>query len=145
MAEILSAVSLISFIVSGTAFIAAVFCWFRFQIPQVVGDLSGRTAKKSIERMRADYEKSGSKSFHPVKVNGKCGKLAETELLSENMIIRSAGVKETCLFAEEECTEKLAEETVPLLNDKVIPAYQGGKQLTMLEEIIMIHTDEVIG
>lgn len=38
-----------------------------FKIPIVIGDLSGRTAKKSIERMRLNNEKTGNKSYKPVK------------------------------------------------------------------------------
>ena len=206
MVEILFTISIISFILSGTAFIVAVFCWFRFKIPQVVGDLSGRTAKKSIERMRAGYEKSGDMPFHVAKIYEKRGKLTgsispagrfkvskkkggnkitakdtfrstagggdkntmksgsqsedkstmsdidkstvkgrvkETESLPETMS-RNTGVEETCLLTEDPCTEKMTEETVFLLNHEVISTNQVEKQLTMLEEIIMIHTDEVI-
>lgn len=160
MAEILSTISLISFIVSGAAFAAAVFCWFKFRIPHVIGDLSGRTAKKSIERMRANNEKSGNKSLRPAKVNEKRGTLTEgfkalkkqgaiqsaaeeTGLLSENMARGTRG-EETGLLTVEQGTDNLAEETALLVNDEVVPARRGGKQLTMLEEIILVYTDEFI-
>ena len=129
MAEILFTVSLVSFIVSGVAFVATAFCWFKFKIPQVVGDLSGRTAKKSIERMRAGYEKSGDKSG--------------TGLFSGNMV-RGTGAEETCVLAEGQCTEKITGETEPFQKHEVLPASSAGNQLMMLEEIIMLHTDEVI-
>lgn len=52
MAELLSTLSIVFFVVAGVAFVLAVFLWFFFRIPKVVSDLSGRTAKKSIARMR---------------------------------------------------------------------------------------------
>lgn len=166
MAEILSTVSLISFIVSGVCFAAAVFCWFKFKIPQVIGDLSGRTAKKSIERMRADNEKSGNRYLRPGKVNEKRGKLTERAPLAEGFKVskkkgamqsaveetglleadmaRGTREEETDLLTEKQGTDNLEEETVLLVNNEVIPSRQGGKQLTLLEEIILVYTDEVI-
>ena len=57
-AEILSLISVVSFVLCGIAFVLAVFFWFFFKIPAVIGDLSGRTARKSIEKMRAGNEKA---------------------------------------------------------------------------------------
>ena len=59
-------------------FVLAVFFWFKHKIPSVIGDLSGKTARKSIERMRASNEKSGDKSFKPSYINAERGKLTET-------------------------------------------------------------------
>ena len=59
MAETLSMLSIISFIVAGVALAVAIFLWIFFKIPRVIGDLSGRNARKSIARVRASYEKSG--------------------------------------------------------------------------------------
>ena len=49
MAETLSILSIVSFAVAGASFMLAVFFWFFFKIPTVIGDLSGRTARKSIK------------------------------------------------------------------------------------------------
>ena len=57
-------VSIVFFILAGVFFIAAVYMFIRFNIPQVFGELSGKTAKKSIEQMRNDNAKSGSKKSH---------------------------------------------------------------------------------
>lgn len=56
-------VSIVFFILAGVFFIAAVYMFIRFNIPQVFGELSGKTAKKSIEQMRNDNAKSGSKNL----------------------------------------------------------------------------------
>ena len=51
MAETLSMLSIISFIVAGVALAVAIFLWIFFKIPRVIGDLSGRNARKSIARV----------------------------------------------------------------------------------------------
>lgn len=64
-AEILSLISTISFVIAAISFALAVFFWFSFKIPSVIGDLSGRTAKKSIARMRASNERAGGQGYKP--------------------------------------------------------------------------------
>lgn len=59
-----------------------VFCFIKFNIPRIIGDLSGRNAKKSIEQMRAENEKSGKKSFRPHPAAVDRGTL--TEQIKEN-------------------------------------------------------------
>ena len=78
MAEILSIVSLVSYIVAGVSFLLAVIFWFVFKIPTVIGDLSGRNARKSIAKMRENNEKSGNKSYRPSTVNANRGKVTDT-------------------------------------------------------------------
>ncbi len=89
VSEILNTISLVSFVLAGISFLLAVFFWIRFNIPSVIGDLSGRTARKSIEKMRADNEKTGNKSYKPSKTNVRRGKLTETmsesEMLTEKL------------------------------------------------------------
>lgn len=65
MAQIYNTVSLVAFCLAGVGFLLSLFFWFKFRIPKVISDLSGRTARKSIENMRKTNEKSGAKSFHP--------------------------------------------------------------------------------
>lgn len=64
-AEILSLISVISFVFCAISFVLAVFFWFFFKIPSVIGDLSGRTARKSIEKMRAGNEKTAAQGYRP--------------------------------------------------------------------------------
>lgn len=165
MAETLQLLSIISFAVAAACLVLAIFLWFFFKIPNVIGDLSGRTARKSIARMRAANEKSGSKSYKESKANAERGKLTgtmpgiqkkktdglndnkpETGLLNDN---KAEGV-------ESEATGMLESETTGLLVDDEARAplnapvqkprvKVGGKKLKMLEEVILIHTDEVIG
>ena len=153
MAETLSMLSIISFIVAGVALAVAIFLWIFFKIPRVIGDLSGRNARKSIARVRASNEKSGDKSYRPSAANAARGKLTSTmpqtqpEQATEE--IKPVGdMPETGLLAEnrakgteESGTELLAKEEHP---NGVKQHVVRGKKLQMIEEVILIHTDEVI-
>lgn len=170
MAETLSMLSIISFAVAGVAFIVAIILWISFKIPRIIGDLSGRNARKSIARVRASNEKSGEKSYRPSPANEARGKLTsnmpqtqpgqpteemtpgndimpETGLLAENKAAQkvTAGTE---LLSEEDSTGILADEvaTVPLDAEQAPILQQNTKKksLHMIEEIVLIHTDEVI-
>lgn len=165
MAETLQLLSIISFAVAAACLVLAVFLWFFFRIPDVIGDLSGRTARKSIAKMRAANEKSGSKSYKESKANAERGKLTgttpgiqgnktdnsdenkpETGLLNEN---KAEGLESDATgMLESETTGLLVDDeaTAPLNMPEQKPkAKIGGKKLKMIEEVILIHTDEVIG
>ncbi len=166
MAETLSTLSIISFVVAGVCLVLSIFLWIFFKIPTVIGDLSGRNARKSIARMRAANEKSGSKSYKESKTNAERGKLTDTMqhskklkqdkgtsderpdtgLLNENRA--DAPLSEATGILESETTGLLVDEnaTAPLDNPvKHKPTKrEGGVKLKMLDEVLLIHTDEVI-
>ncbi len=167
MAETLSTLSIISFVVAGISLVLAVFFWFFFKIPTVIGDLSGRTARKSIARMRAANEKTGNKSYKESKTNAARGKLTdtikdsgklkknavkdddrpETGLLTENKADEVSSEATGLLNDEDEATGLLVDEDVTAPLDSPIQKTEkrkGGKKLKMLDEVIIIHTDEVI-
>lgn len=55
--ETLQIIALIFFLLSGALFVIAVCLFFAFNIPGIVGNLSGFTAKKAIEDIKAKNEK----------------------------------------------------------------------------------------
>ncbi len=169
-AELLSTLSTVAFVVAGVSLALSVFFWFFFRIPTVIGDLSGKNAKKSIAKARANNEKSGNKSFKPSATNQERGKLTETmagltpetnhkpksnvkkkvpknngnfndetDILSSNKSVGALGSETTGLLNESEETTLLAETTKTPAPERV-----GSKVLNILEEIVYIHTDEVI-
>lgn len=186
-AEILSLISVVSYILAGASLAVAVFLWFYFRIPSVIGDLSGRTARKSIARIRASNEHAGGQGYRPSATNASRGKLTNTmpqskeptevqvrhsapsSQQSETELLPGAGRPaetgdhpETGLLAANRADETGNEQTellenveaTALLVDEVVtespiaeapPARVGGRQLVMLEEVMLIHTDEVIG
>lgn len=122
-----------------------------FKIPIVIGDLSGRTAKKSIERMRLNNEKTGNKSYKTSKSNLERGKLtgtmegmkqsdeanAETGLLNENL----------ARDFDDQATEILVEDETMLLdgNAKTAPLDSANAiTIKLIDSVKIIHTEEVI-
>lgn len=176
MAEVLSIISLVSFIIAGISFALAVTFFFVFKIPNVIGDLSGRNAQRSIAQLRAINEKSGSKAYKTSETNAKRGKLTgtmeesgklkrknkksgelkkksstdeerpETGLLEANVVEKS-DVQQTELLDTNDETGLLGDpnetETLELASNKAKPRI-GGKKLEMIEDIMLIHTEEVI-
>lgn len=167
MAQTLQTLSIISFAVSGVCLVLVIFFWFFFKIPTVIGDLSGRTARKSVAKMRAANEKTGAKSYKESKTNAERGKLTgtipdsvklnkknevpdddkpETGLLADN---KADGLdSEEIRVLESETTGLLIDEnaTAPLDVPSHNPIVRtGGKKLEIIEEVILVHTEEVIG
>jgi len=175
-AEILSLISTISFVVAGISAVLAVFFWISFNIPSVIGDLSGRTARKSIAKMRASNERAGGQGYKPSSTNASRGKLTdtmghskklaaearksapepsvklpetgrpETGLLDTNKA-EAVFTPQTDLLADTETTALLVDDeaTAPLVYQAPAPVRpSGGKRLQMLDEVILIHTNEVI-
>lgn len=65
MAELLMKISWALFALSAAALICAVVFWVKFKIPKIIGDLTGRNAKKEIAKMRSENEKTGKMKFQP--------------------------------------------------------------------------------
>ena len=172
MAELLSTLSIISFALAGFCFVLSIFFWFFFKIPTVIGDLSGRTARKSIAKMRQINEQSGSKGYRESKTNLARGKVTgtvapseklsqkkpntnddrpETGLLSENLA-ESNESEETGLLStnvaensDSEATGLLnSDEETVLLDEIRTPVARKAVKVELIEEIILIHTSEVI-
>lgn len=162
MAETLQSLSVISLAAAAVCFVLSVFLWFLFKIPHVIGDLSGRTARKSIARIRMANEQSGSKSYKAGRQNVLRGKLTdtmvggkkkkkgplydkdtETGLLGENQTEETGAA--TTVGLQSETTGLLVETEATVKLDTKAPKPKrgtGGKKLKLLEEVILIHTDE---
>ncbi len=168
MADTLSNLSIISFIVAGVFLALAIFLWFFFKIPAVFSDLTGRTARKSIANMRAANEKSGLKSYRESQMNAARGKLTDTmsgieqtkkkkitTILSEKREEDKQEIQaETGLLRENQEVDFQSEATGLLMRDEMTVSLEettelkmgqrDGKRFIMLDEIMFIHTDEVI-
>ena len=166
MAETLSTLSIISFAVAGVCLVLALFFAFFFKIPTVIGDLSGRTARKSIAKMRAANEKTGAKTYKASKTNAARGKLTgnipDSAKLNKKEARTNSDKPETGLLAankadsidsektgmlDSEATGLLMDEEATAALDTAVPPVTkrtGGKTLKLIEEVMLIHTDEVI-
>ncbi|MGN0317028.1 MAG: hypothetical protein ACI4E1_03730 [Lachnospira sp.] len=161
MADILHTLSIISLILAVLFVVLAIALWFVFKIPNVIGDLSGRNARKSIARMRQNNERTGDKTHKASEKNLNRGKLTgtmegigktepsnieETGLLNENLA-HSYEAQDTGLLVDVKATELLEEsaETASLDNSAPIPNRAPSTVIIQLiEEVMLIHTEEVI-
>lgn len=164
MAETLSIISIISFVAAGVFLAIAIVLFTVFKIPSVIGDLSGRNARKSIEQIRKNNEKSDNNTYRPGDINhsrvdvsnfvyrdtGRHNRIVETGLLNEGQRKGGGFANETTpLYEDYETWHSYSEnETVPLSEmSKVMAKKQtkktGGKKIELLEEIMLIHTNEI--
>ena len=68
--------------------VISVVLFFLLNIPKVVSDLSGRTARKAIESIRKQNEQSGNKVFQSSAVNMQRGRLTDKISPSGRLISR---------------------------------------------------------
>ena len=159
MADTLMTISIVAFVAAGVFAVLAIILLLVFKIPSVIGDLSGATARKSIENMRRNNEQSGRSSIkssekrpNRVKltetmegVNKKAREdMDETGLLSENITMNYSS-EETALLVEDKTEPLVLEETMLLEDDS--PNKQrkpSSVSIELLEEVMLIHTEEVI-
>lgn len=160
MADMLTAISIGSFAAAGVFLVIAIVLFIVFRIPSVLGDLSGRNAKKSIEKMRKNNERTGNKSYSPSITNAKRGKITET--IKGQKIIGAVGLNgETGLLAENyqaryedaetgilgNTTEILFDENETATLSKTASdgiAKAGETVFAYIENVVYIHTEEVI-
>jgi hypothetical protein len=151
MAGTLSTISLISFILAGIFLAVTILLFFLFKIPSVWGDLSGRNARKSIEKMRDNNEKTGRKSYSSSRTNISRGKITETISSSEETGLLSENHQRKY---ENEGTGILEQETETLKDEKETTVLQensdyAGNRVSRIvfeyiENVMIIHTEEVV-
>lgn len=161
MADILHTLSIVSYILAVFFVVLTVALWFVFNIPNVIGDLSGRNAKKSIARMRQNNEKTGDKSYRASEKNLARGKLTGT-MEGMGKSSRPINIEETGLLNENLAREHDEQATGLLLDDVTGLLGESGETVALeetvdvadrapstvviqkIEEVMLIHTEEVI-
>ncbi|WP_040214924.1 hypothetical protein [Clostridium polynesiense] len=157
-------ISTISFALSLLFFILSLFFFLKFDIWKVIGDLSGRTAKKSIERIKASGEAASVKKKDSLPLFFSKGRISEAigNLAGDKKyhgISRGFGVnKDTVYTGGTNITEDLPDEN----STEILQEASGGDgiateiltpekevdrtpvEIKLLEEIIIIHTKDVI-
>lgn len=159
MAETLSNLSTILLISAGIFLALAVFFWFYFKIPHVIGYLTGKTAREDAARLRASAapaKAAKAKNTHMMESRvGLTEALPQenpeesrgTGILSENraeeLESEATGLlDDTRSGGNESEATGLLDEQADVQNETAQP-YRGMK-LVMLDEVMLIHTDEVI-
>lgn len=159
-------------IACGVFFIIAVVLFFTLNIPKVISDLTGRTARKAIENIRMQNEQSGDKTYQSSAVNLERGKLTDKISRSGRLMPRAGTPFGTGVITEKISTAELeqpvgetdvldqpAGETDVLTSiagetdvlapaagetEVLTPVNQPVQVFTIEYEITFIHTDEVI-
>ena len=159
MADLIEKLSIIAFVAAGCCLLLTILIWFRFRILSVINDLSGKTAKRAIAQIRENNLRTGNKAYHPGIVNLNRGPLTTpmpevsatpTEKLPDDQVGKP--VPETILYQEAGKTQILlaseAERGTTVLNQDVNNIADTSErpkvELTILEQVVMIHTSEVI-
>lgn len=131
---------------------AAIFIFFKLKIGNVIGDLTGRNAKKAIAQIRQQNIDGGNKAYKPSIVNRKRGKVTDRITPSGNLL--QHGTSGTATMG----TEKLHTDTLnknevsntAVLGQDETTVLQAGQNeidtavFEVIEEITFIHTDEII-
>lgn len=159
MADLIEKLSIIAFVAAGCCLLLTILIWFRFRILSVINDLSGKTAKRAIAQIRENNLRTGNKAYHLGIVNLNRGPLTTpmpevsatpTEKLPDDQVGKP--VPETILYQEAGKTQILlaseAERGTTVLNQDVNNIADTSErpkvELTILEQVVMIHTNEVI-
>ena len=161
-------VSIIFFIIAGVSLLVAIYSFVRFNIPQIIGELSGRTAKKSIAQMRDKNVKTGNKSHRPSPAAKERGTLTDKIEKKETVKKDFSTVKENADLTksteklldnnqtellDENATERLKDNSTTVLSVETTVLNNDDSQLNMsnnsndfniIKNIVLIHTNETI-
>ncbi len=152
-ARLLLTISKICYGLAIVTLLLAVFLWFGLKIKDVIGDLSGYTARKAIEKMRNDSSKNVKKApkKEPVKIHNRSKSKSE-ELFDSQELDTGLLDGPSQMDAEDDRTTSLLEPIEPVVpsgtpaREPRRSAYSGnGHAIKLLEEIMLIHTEETIG
>ena len=146
-------------VLAGVMLIVSVLLFFLLNIPHVLGDLTGRNARKAIENIRNQNESSGEKIYKTSHVNRERGKITDKISPSGSLIKNPSGHFVGAMATEKIGTQELpqADETTVLeANETAVLGSTDVGETTLLAaedasvefqieyEITFIHTNEVI-
>ncbi len=138
-------------------FLVSVVLFFVLNIPKIISDLSGRTAKKAIQDIREQNEKTGNKSYQVSQVNRERGKLTDKispsgRIVSNNPSLKlgysvdtakiSADTEETSVISSANETSVLDQngtsvldqnETSVLPQSEAVPVFVSGETAVLSE------------
>lgn len=138
-------------ILCGVMFIVSALLFVFLKIPKVIGDLTGRTAKKAIENIRNQNESSGDKTYKSSLVNKERGKLTDKISPSGRLIKKTTDSLGGAMATEKISTQQLVpDETTVLDSGNETTVLDSGNETTVLsgvinntgnETTVLTHTD----
>lgn len=125
--EMYRALCLGSTIACGVMTVVSAILFFALRIPKVIGDLTGRTARKAIEDIRRQNEQSGDKTYRSSAVNQKRGKLTDKISPSGRIIARGSSP-----FGTGTITEKISVQPSHMESSDNTTILEQGEYTTVL-------------
>lgn len=132
-------------ILSALMLFVAVLLFILLKIPRVIGDLSGRTARKAIENIRNQNEASGDKTYRSSAVNRERGKITDRISPTGSLLKTPTDPLVAGMATEKIGTRKLSSEDTEVLDSgattvldsnsnetTVLSAEIGGNETTVL-------------
>lgn len=129
--------------------IVSVILFIVLRIPKVIGDLSGATARKAINYIREQNEKTGEKAYKSSAVNIERGRLTD-KISQSGRLIKRGNSSGLGMLTEKISTQPLSDETTVLdngISDETTVLSVRGREEMIFEiefDITYIHTDEII-
>lgn len=161
-------------IACGIMVVVSIILFIALKIPNIIGDLSGRNAKKAIENIRKQNENSGGKGYRSSAVNLERGKVTDRITPSGKLQkrgntsgfgMRTEKISTMKLEADAQNQQNVSNETTVLnqnvsngttvleqnyANETTVLNQAGAGETTVLgqfmvlEDITFIHTNEFI-
>lgn len=134
--------------------VCSVLLFVLLKIPKVVGDLSGRTARKGIADIREQNIRTGDKRHKTSAVNLDRGRI--TDRITDSGNIQRVGKTVNTGVMTQKINMPESEEMMETAETTVLPTQQYSETVILdeirmdddfaiAEEICFIHTDETIG
>ncbi|GGA79657.1 hypothetical protein [Ornithinibacillus halotolerans] len=115
-ASVWQIISIVGYSLAGILFLVAIIMFFKLDIWAIIGDLTGRTAAKQIERIREENSKTGQKRYGPSAFNIERGELTEPITKSKKLKKSANTWRFGRRHKTEDFTEKLPDNTQVLVD-----------------------------
>ena len=148
--QIWDTISIIGFILGGLMLVVAGLLFWRYQIPRLIGDITGKTAKKAIEDIKKQSEETGRAYKAPSRNAGE--QQQNIVSLSGSLVGRTDVLPENAPVAIPQETQEdygAVNETSLLSNVvyntvETAPIPDIPLNITVVTDITFIHTNEAI-
>ena len=124
--ETLNLIAMAAFIASGLVFLLSIALFFLLDIPKVVGELTGSTARKSIQKIQEHNKNNSGKLVHSADPNSHVTKPGRVGVGTEKFSTKSL------TSASNETTVLVNNETTVLVNNETTVLKSNSNETTVL-------------
>ena len=125
-------------ILSGIMLIVSIIVFVKYRIPTVIGDLTGRNARKAIENIRSQNENSGDKTYKSSPVNLERGKLTDKISPSGSLLKRHTDMMGGAMATAKISTQVLTQEA------QIAHSQSEMNETTLLTEANMVSDETAV-